>query len=81
MSQRTLMSSDLELLEVLSSMQSKFDLFFSKIFPETVTEETDTLKENEWLISLSNNPVFDFLKDNQEDLYSLEDGKPFDGSI
>ncbi len=31
--------------------------------------------ENEWLKIVSNNPAFDFLKDEQEDIYSFKDGK------
>lgn len=40
--------------------------------------ENDELSEEQlWMKSLSNNPAFDFLK-NEEDIYSLTDGKPFD---
>jgi hypothetical protein len=34
-------------------------------------------EEEQWLQSIGNNPAFDFLKD-EEDIYTLEDGKPFD---
>jgi hypothetical protein len=33
--------------------------------------------ETEWLCAAATNPVFDFLKDPAEDVYSIEDGKPF----
>ena len=33
--------------------------------------------ENEWLRAAASNPVFDFLKDPEEDIYSLDDGQPF----
>jgi hypothetical protein len=42
-----------------------------------VPEEID-FDETEWLRGAASNPAFDFLKDPEEDLYSLEDGKPFD---
>jgi hypothetical protein len=33
--------------------------------------------EAEWLQSAARNPAFEFLKDAEEDIYSLSDGKPF----
>jgi hypothetical protein len=33
------------------------------------------ISENEWLRSVATNPVFDFLADDDEDVYSLSDGK------
>jgi len=39
-------------------------------------EETD-MNEADWLHSISVNPAFDFLKDSEEDIYTLEDGRPF----
>lgn len=41
-------------------------------------EEADEFDEATWLRSLSVNPAFDFLKDDAEDIYTLEDGQPFD---
>ena len=38
----------------------------------------DDIDEGEWLRAASLNPAFDFLKDPTEDIYTLEDGKPFD---
>lgn len=43
-------------------------------------EETDEFDEATWLQSLSVNPAFDFLKDDAEDIYTLEDGQPFDAN-
>ncbi|MFP4091988.1 MAG: hypothetical protein ACLFUB_13055 [Cyclobacteriaceae bacterium] len=34
-------------------------------------------EEKQWLRNISSNPTFDFLK-NEEDIYTIEDGKPFD---
>ncbi len=38
-------------------------------------EDTD-INEKEWLKAASDNEVFDFLNDEDEDIYTLEDGKP-----
>lgn len=38
-------------------------------------DEND-LSEKEWLKTASNNEAFDFLNDEAEDIYTLEDGKP-----
>ena len=40
-----------------------------------IHEETD-FNEEEWLRSAVSNPVFDFLKDSEEDIYTVADGKP-----
>ena len=40
-------------------------------------ENADDICENEWLKSASRNDAFDFLNDEAEDIYTLEDGKPF----
>jgi hypothetical protein len=37
----------------------------------------DEIDEDEWLYAATHNPAFDFLKDPAEDIYSLQDGKPF----
>ena len=37
----------------------------------------EDLSESEWRRTLSNNEVFDFLADEGEDIYNLEDGEPF----
>jgi hypothetical protein len=38
----------------------------------------DDWDEAEWLRAASQNPVFDYLKDSAEDIYTLKDEKPFD---
>ena len=43
-----------------------------------VTEEQAEITEQEWLRAASANPAFAFLKDSDEDIYTLSDGKPFD---
>ncbi len=39
-------------------------------------EETD-IDEHEWLRAAVANPAFDFLKEPEEDIYTLADGRPF----
>lgn len=44
-----------------------------------IDEDLSTEEEEElWAYSISRNPAFDFLKDPEEDIYTLKDGKPFD---
>ena len=45
------------------------------LFPE---EEYEEISESEWLHAAATNPVFDFLKEPQENIYTLADGRPFD---
>ena len=40
--------------------------------------ESEDLNESEWLEAASKNEAFDFLNSPEEDIYSLEDGKPLD---
>jgi len=37
--------------------------------------EDDELDDKSWLFAIQN-PVFDFLKEPEEDIYSIEDGNP-----
>ena len=39
------------------------------------TEEIDD--EKLWLLSISKNPVFNFLNDVEEEIYSIDDGELF----
>jgi hypothetical protein len=42
--------------------------------------DDDSPEEDEeaiWMSSISKNPIFGFLKDSSEDIYSLNDGEPF----
>jgi len=42
-----------------------------------LTEESDELSELEWLVASIKNPAFAYLRDPEEDIYSISDGKPF----
>jgi len=41
-------------------------------------EDHEEISESEWLYAAATNPVFDFLKEPEEDIYTLADGRPFD---
>lgn len=38
-------------------------------------EKNDLINEEIWISSVLNNPVFDFLKDDEEDIYSIIEDK------
>ena len=38
-------------------------------------EDNESEEEKLWMQSISNNPSFDFLKEPEEDIYSLDDGE------
>jgi len=42
-----------------------------------LTEMTDELSEIEWLKTSQSNPAFEYLRDPEEDIYTIKDGKPF----
>ena len=44
-------------------------------------EENMDIGEKDWLNAASNNEVFEFLNDEAEDIYTLEDGKPLTDEI
>lgn len=48
------------------------------LFPD---EEQEELNETEWLYAAATNPAFDLLKEPEEDIYTLEDGRPFNGAL
>ena len=39
--------------------------------------EDSDINETEWLQAAAANPALDFLKDTEEDIYTLSDGRPF----
>ena len=44
-------------------------------------EQTDEIDEQLWLKSITENLAFEFLSEQEEDIYSLTDGKPFEYEI
>lgn len=49
------------------------------VIPEQEDEKEADIDEVEWLRAAAVNPAFDFLKEPEEDIYTLADGRPFDG--
>ena len=41
-------------------------------------EELEEFDESEWLYAAGTNPAFSFMKESEEDIYTISDGKPFD---
>ncbi len=41
-----------------------------------IVPEDDDISETLWMRWLAANPAYDFLKDEEEDIYTLADGKP-----
>ncbi len=70
-------------LPMLIIPKGKFVFMFNdsnnadEIEDELHWEIPDEIDEQEWLQAAASNPVFDFLKDPEEDIYTLADGKPF----
>jgi len=44
---------------------------------KTKQSSEEEIDEKEWLRLANANPVFDFLKEPEEDIYTIEDGRPF----
>lgn len=49
---------------------------FSNKVRVIVLSSEEEFSEEEWMRTITENPVFDFLKDPSEDIYTLEDGIP-----
>jgi Uma2 family endonuclease/Flp pilus assembly protein TadD len=62
------------------ALRHSFRAWVRQYLAETSQEndwEDGEIDEREWLRSAASNPAFDFLKDPEEDIYTLADGKPF----
>jgi hypothetical protein len=42
-----------------------------------LTENADDWNETDWLEASLSNPAFEYLRDSEEDIYTISDGKPF----
>lgn len=80
------MNSPLQAIETTGTIDESNRLQLDSPLPIKITrrvrvivlfEETEDWNEAEWLKAAASNPAFDFLKDSAEDIYTLEDGKPF----
>ncbi len=72
-------------IETTATIGANRQLTLDEDLPETVSAgkvrvivlfNEEDFDENEWLKAASKNEVFDFLNDEAEDIYTLEDGKP-----
>ncbi|MEI7696138.1 MAG: hypothetical protein WCI64_10910 [Chlorobium sp.] len=50
-------------------------VFLEELEDTSMNDLLTDISEKEWLRSVATNPVFDFLADADEDIYSLSDGK------
>jgi len=67
-------------LPTLILPKHKFVFMFNyseELEDEPEWEDVEVIGEEEWLRAAGTNPVFDILKDPEEDIYTLADGKPF----
>ena len=73
-------------IEVLGTIEDGDRVRLDKPVPAAVGDRVrliilvgeDEPNEQEWLRAATQTGAFDFLKDPEEDLYTLRDGKPFD---
>lgn len=73
-------------IEITATIDANRQLVLNELLPVVgptkvrviilLPEEAD-IDEKEWLRSASVNPAFDFLRETEEDIYTLADGKPF----
>lgn len=55
--------------------------FPTKVRVLILLPEGEEMSETEWLGIAARNPAFDFLKNKEEDIYTIEDGKPYNDKI
>ncbi len=79
------MENPLQAVELIGTIDEKGQLHLDEPISEVgqgrvrvilIPEEAE-IGENEWLKAAAGNPAFDFLKDPDEDIYTLDDGQPF----
>ncbi|MYB67806.1 MAG: hypothetical protein F4X75_04830 [Gemmatimonadetes bacterium] len=79
------MENSLQVVELIGTIDEKGQLHLDEPISAVgqgrvrvilLPEEAET-GENEWLKAAASNPAFDFLKDPAEDIYTLDDGQPF----
>jgi len=64
-------------VELFEDINLPKDIAVLVVIPEQEDEEEADLDEMEWLRAAAANPAFDFLKEPEEDIYALADGRPF----
>ncbi len=76
-------------IETTGTIGANRQLLLDEDLPENVSAKVrvivlfdeDDLNEKEWMKAASKNDAFDFLNDEAEDIYTLEDGKPVHDEI
>ena len=80
------MQATTKAIETTGTIDAQHHLVLDGVLPITgptrvrviilVPEETD-INETEWLQAAAANSALDFLKDTEEDIYTISDGSPF----
>ena len=80
------MQATTKAIETTGTIDAQHHLVLDGVLPITgptrvrviilVPEDSD-INETEWLQAAAANPSLDFLKDPEEDIYTLSDGRPF----
>ena len=80
------MQAATQAIETIGTIDAQHHLVLDETLPITgptrvrviilLPEESD-IDEAEWLQAAAANPSLDFLKDPEEDIYMLSDGRPF----
>ncbi len=76
-------------IETTATIGANRQLVLDEDLPENVSAKVrvivlfaeDDLNEKEWMKAASKNEAFGFLRDEAEDIYTLEDGKPVHDEI
>jgi len=80
------MVADLKAIEALGEIDKDGELHLDEALPVqgpsrvrviVLIQNSDAMEEQDWLRAASGSPAFEFLKDQEEDIYTVSDGKPF----
>jgi hypothetical protein len=80
------MVADLKAIEAMGEIDKDGELHLDEALPVhgpsrvrviVLIQNSDAIEEQDWLRAASRNPALEFLKDQEEDVYTLSDGKPF----
>lgn len=80
------MQAATQAIETIGTIDAQHHLILDENLPITgptrvrviiLLPEDFDISETEWLHAAATNPAFDFLKDPEEDVYTLSDGGPF----
>jgi hypothetical protein len=80
------MQAATQTIETMGTIDAPHHLVLDETLPITgptrvrviiLLPEDSDIDETEWLQAAATNSAFDFLKDPEEDVYTLSDGEPF----